>query len=331
MSLSKKVKNFIHTQNLLKRGDKVIIGVSGGADSICLADILAKIQFDLGITLIIAHFNHNLRKGSLRDQKFVKKFADKMSIPYIAKQWQRKKGSVLRNSVEQAARDKRLQFFIRCAEQTNAQKIALAHTEDDLAETVLMRILRGSGLMGMRSILPQRKLYNVTFIRPLLESKRSDIENYLMKKKITFINDPTNKQTIFFRNKVRLKLIPELNKNYNSNVKTVLANLSKNVGIDYDYLEKQAQSKYKSMAKISRDQKSLTFRLSKFSKTHRSMQRMLLRHSIKQLHGNTRKLTFQHINEIEDLIENRPKGTVVDLPNKIQVKKGANELKILKK
>ena len=326
--LTLKVKNFIQSNNLFSYGDTIIIGVSGGADSISLAFILNSLRHELGIQIHIAHYNHKLRKDSDRDEAFVAEFAENLNIPYTIQSWNKKK-SLSKGSIEELARIQRFNFFTCLAKTINADAVALAHTENDQAETVLMRILRGTGLQGIQAILPHRIINKTSFVRPLLEIKRKEIEQYLTKYKLSFRTDSTNNQTHFFRNQIRLELLPLLKNKYNSNIQEVLVNFSKNASVDYEYLDIQTQKVFNRLV-IKNNKKQIELKLKPFLNQHRAIRHMLIRYSIGILKGDRNGLTLIHLNEAEDMLKNRPTGTIVHLPKSIKIKKKENILILYK-
>lgn len=307
-----KVRDTIERYGLIAKGDLVLVGVSGGPDSVCLLYLLKALSKSLGFSLEIAHLDHMLRKDSPQDTEFVRSLAVKLAIPATIGRIDIKK-SAAKGSLEEIARNKRLEFFIRTAKDVGAKKIALAHNLDDQAETVLMRILRGTGLYGLSGILPKRNLYGFEVIRPLIRVQRREIEDFLSRKKVRACLDQTNKNEIFFRNKIRNKLIPLLEKEYNPSIKNTLSNMAETSALDYDYLNQLALRKIKgTRGKI---------RLSSFLRFHSALQRLILRLTISHLQGSTRRISFAHIKEIEDLILKRPVNSIVDLPKGISVAK----------
>ncbi|MFC1510317.1 tRNA lysidine(34) synthetase TilS [Candidatus Omnitrophota bacterium] len=324
MPLAQKIKKIITSQTLLQKNDTVIIGVSGGADSICLLHILVQLRYELGITLLVAHFNHKLRKGSDADQKFVEQLAQKYSLGFVSSSWKHPQ-ALPKSSIEEQARDKRLAFFTQVAKSTKAAALALAHNKNDCAETVLMRMIRGSGLEGMRAIRPQNIIGDLKIIRPLLDVSRADIEQYCRKNKCSYREDPTNKKTIFTRNKVRHKLLPALQKEYNPNIHNVLSNLANSCTVDYDYIRQNACKRFKKHLLPSK-KNQLKFAQDALLKEHPALRRMIYRLSFKELKGNTNQLTLNHFLEIEDLLTHRPKGSIVHLPSKCSVKKCTKHL-----
>ena len=317
MDTIERVKKTIRRYELLKRGTRILIGVSGGPDSIALLHILFQLRYDLGIDLCVAHLNHGLRKNAFKDQSFVEKICKKLNVPFISRSlpknvWTRS------GSIEETAREYRFSFLIDTAKKQKADVIALGHTQNDLAETMIMRLLRGTGLTGMRSILPKRKIHGFYFIRPLLDISRGEIEAFLKERKIPFRTDPTNRSFKFLRNRVRKKLLPQLEKEYNPRLKETLAHFSKTVTDDYDYLEEACLNIFpKIVANIN--SRCVALKRERFQKLHPALKRMVIRQAIARLQGDTNALTFLHLVEIEDLIENRPRGATVHLPKKLFV------------
>lgn len=320
--ITKKIKDTIRKYSLLDKNDKVIIGVSGGPDSVTLLYALNYLKKELNLTLHIVHIDHKIRKDSSRDKKFVLRLAKKINCPVTAEEIDIKK-LAKKGSIEEIARNTRLAIFFKVAEKIKADKIALGHNLDDQAETVLMRLLRGTGLSGLSGILPKRSFGKFSIIRPLINIRRREIESFLKRRKLCACKDSTNAEDIYFRNKIRNKLIPLLEKNYNRNIKEILSNTAENIGQDYDYLNTLA---VQTINKLSRK-----IRLSTINKYHPSLRRMILRLNIARLKGDTRRITFKHVKELEDLIANRPNNSIVDLPANIAAIKKKNTLYFYRK
>jgi tRNA(Ile)-lysidine synthase len=200
-----------------------------------------------------------------------------------------------------------------------ANKIALGHNLDDQAETVLMRLLRGTGLSGLAGISLIRKIKGLTFIRPLLETSRYEIDKYLKRRQIKPRIDSTNREDLYLRNKIRHNLIPLLKSKYNHNIVEVLANLAESVSYDYEYLDQVARRSAKGNLRH--------LNIKRILKLHPAILRLKIRQSIGCLQGNTRRIGFVHVKEIEDLLNNRPQGSIVDLPKRISVQKTRNCLR----
>ncbi|MDD5655171.1 MAG: tRNA lysidine(34) synthetase TilS [Candidatus Omnitrophica bacterium] len=313
------VRQAIKRYRMLDKGDKVLIGVSGGPDSVSLLYILSALRKEFKLNLHIAHLDHMLRADSAKDREFVEGLAGMLKIPVISESI-----DVMRlaekGSLEEIAREARLAFFFRTAKKIKADKIALGHTRDDQAETILMRIIRGSGLYGLSGILPKRRIAGFQVIRPLIEVPRRQIAAFLKKKKAGARQDPSNLEDIYFRNRVRNKLLPLLRKQYNPNIGELLANMAQGVAADYEYLN-AAAGKALLRLKKGGGKGKVDLDLKGFLKLHPAIQRLVLRLAISGLAGSTRRLTFQHIKEIEDLIFNRPVNSVVDLPKGVCIVK----------
>ena len=238
-----KQKNNIANQALLtikryamfKKKDLVVVAVSGGPDSLALLFLLNSFKKNLGIKLHIAHLDHGLRNDSSDDLLFVEDLCRRLKLPVTAERIPAKSFPE-KGSTEENARLLRYNFLFKVADKIGATRIAVGHTKDDQAETVLMRLLRGSGLSGLSGILPVRNIAGYTVVRPLIDTTRKDIENYLKTKRIKAKEDSSNSDTVFFRNKVRHELIPLLEKKYNPNIKDILAKAARNLGSDYEYL-----------------------------------------------------------------------------------------------
>lgn len=304
------VKDTIKRYGLIRKGDLVLVGVSGGPDSVCLLYLLNAMSRTIGFKLHIAHLDHMLRSDSGKDADFVRELGNKLGIHVAIGSIDVKK-LASKGSLEEAARNARLEFLFKVARKIKADKIALAHNLDDQAETVLMRILRGTGLQGLSGIIPKRRLYGFEVIRPLVRVERRQIEAFLRKKKVRPRIDKTNLQDLYLRNKLRNKLLPLL-KQYNPGIKEALSNMAESAAFDYDYLNRQALRLTGSRNRIE---------LARFLRLHPAMQRLLLRAHISRLQGSTRRISFAHIREIEDLILARPVNSVVDLPKGISVAK----------
>lgn len=305
-----KVKNTIRKYSLINKNDSLLVGVSGGPDSVALLYLLNSLKKELKLVLHVAHLDHMLRKDSYKDAEFVKGLAEKLKLPITIAAINVKK-LARKGSLEEIARKARFDFFFKAAKNTSAKKIALGHNLDDQAETVLMRMIRGAGLYGLSGIAPKRQMGGYCVIRPLIELRRKDIEAELKKRRIKVCIDKTNLESIYFRNRIRNILLPLLEKEYNKNIKDVLGNTALSLGYDYDYLN---QAAVKIILRWGGQ-----IKLAEFIRLHQSMQRIVLRLNIARVKGDMRRITSQHIDEVLDLIFNRPVNSVVDLPQGVFV------------
>lgn len=293
----------------------VVIGVSGGADSMALLLVLAGLRHDLGVQLHAAHFNHRFRPEALRDERFVAGWCRRLNIPLTVG---KRAGPKIKHLSEDDARQMRFEFFIKTARCLKARAVALAHTRNDLAETVLMRLMRGSGLYGLRAILPRRSMEGVLFVRPLLGVNRPDVEDYLKIRKVPFCSDATNRLSKYERNKVRLHLLPLLAKEYNPNITGVLSDLAATAGEDYEFLAMHARRQFDKFCTVSG--KKIKLDLKGIRRQHPAILRLVFRQMAESLTKEPAVLTFEHIHALENLAAQSGQGRV-DLPHRLRAEK----------
>ena len=189
-------ENFLNTikeDNLINEGDKIVIGVSGGSDSITLLYLLNKYKEKFKIKLYVCHINHKIRKDSTIDEQYVENMCSKMNVPFYKKRVQVEQiAKENKIGTEEAGRIIRYEFFREIAKKENANKIAIAHNMNDNAETMLLNLIRGTGLSGLEGITPKEN----NIIRPLINSKKTDINNFCKENNIEYKIDSTNKQNI---------------------------------------------------------------------------------------------------------------------------------------
>ncbi len=216
MTFLEKVKQHITENALLEYGDSVLVAVSGGADSVCLLDALCALKEELSLSIFVAHVNHGLRgKEADRDETFVKTLSENYGLPYYLKKANVKNLAKQKKcSTEEAGRHVRYSFFNEIREKYGIKKLATAHNKNDNVETVCMRFMRGTGILGLAGI-PVKT--NSGIIRPLLPFSRDEIEEYLFNKGLSYVTDSSNLEDEFTRNRIRHNLIPYILKNHNEN------------------------------------------------------------------------------------------------------------------
>jgi tRNA(Ile)-lysidine synthase len=297
-NLVKTIQNIAFQHELWKRGNKIVIGVSGGPDSVCLLDVLAKIAPKTGLQLIIAHVNYGLRgKNSAADEKFVRKLAEKYALPIevLPKvQPSESRRSNLRSVSENELRNVRYDFFEKIREKNKFDSVAVAHNSDDQVETFLMRVIRGSGLQGLSGM----KFKNGRIIRPLLNVSREEILEHLDRTNKTYRTDRTNATDLFFRNKVRNRLIPYLEKNYNPRIKkTILASIA-SIADDQSLLDEMAEKVYRTNRTDMTNATGIIFSAKKILELHPALQRRVLLLYIRKRKGDLQNIESSHIEEI---------------------------------
>lgn len=230
-----KVLKYIREQQLLRPGERVAVACSGGADSVALLHILAELREMLGIVLSVAHFHHQIRGAEAdSDQQFVEALAARLRVDFYSGS-----GNVPEHaaqsklSLETAARELRHQWFAELIKQGKTDKIATAHTLDDQAETVLMRILRGTGARGLAGIAPSHKAKHL--VRPLLTTSRHEVEAYLKRKGQDWREDSSNLDLGHTRNRIRHTLLPLLERDFNPAIRQTLADLAEVAQAENDY------------------------------------------------------------------------------------------------
>jgi len=229
MTLPDRFIRHLKSRKLILPGEKIAIACSGGPDSAACVHLLAGLGQAWNLRLVLIHLNHGLRgKNSNRDARFVACLGARYGIP-VYQEKQNLLGKIRggKVSLEEAARDLRYGFFLREAKRRKIRKIVLAHTLDDQAETVLMRIFQGTGLRGLLGVREQLKREGVLFVRPLLDFTKQELKDYLNRNRFPFCRDESNESPRFLRNRIRLELVPWLKKRVNPNVLSTLARIPK--------------------------------------------------------------------------------------------------------
>ena len=228
----KKIMEYCFEHKMFPRG-KVLVALSGGGDSVALLHLLIKISDDFGISIEAAHLNHSLRgKESDKDESFCRDLCSSLNIPLTVERLKAGEISLNEGSIETAAREARMAFLKRAAMRGNIIRIATGHTLDDQAETILQRMIRGTGPTGLTGILPVRE--NL-WVRPVLCAYREEVRNYLDRMGISYREDSTNQDTSFFRNRIRHELLPLLRERFSPNITSVLSRMSELARIQEDY------------------------------------------------------------------------------------------------
>ena len=302
---------------LISSGDRVLVGVSGGADSIALLHVLNRFSIPKNYTLMVAHINHMTRgEDSFEDAQFVKNFAIKLGLPFFSREINVGEERLrLKKNFQEAARSIRYKFFEETLKRIGGNKIAVAHSADDQVETILMNFVRGSGLTGLAGIPQVRG----KIIRPFLSFYRKDLEDYLEKNKISFREDLSNNNKKYLRNRVRHELIPYL-KLYNPNIKKSVEKMSLIVSQDDALLDQLTldifNQKFQSQKFI---EKKICWDISDFLSNPIALRQRLIRETFFQITGNIFGLTANHIRKIVRLFEFPKVGKSLHMPRNIIV------------
>ncbi|MDD4570729.1 MAG: tRNA lysidine(34) synthetase TilS, partial [Tepidanaerobacteraceae bacterium] len=314
MDIKKKFLKTIKKYNMVQKGDRIIIGVSGGPDSVCLLHLLMTFRNELEIFLYVAHLDHMFRgRDSEDDAYFMKVLCEKWNVPFFSDkinvpEYVQKSGL----SPEDAARRVRYDFFKRVKDQTGAQKIATGHNRNDHEETILMNIFRGAGLDGLIGIDPVRNCY----IRPLIDIPREAIEEYLKKEDIPFRIDATNLTPDYFRNSLRLELIPIIREKYCPHLGESLRRLAEIARRDLSFMEEAMERAEVSV--IRNESEKVIIDIKKFSEQHEAIKYRLVRLAVGKLAGNVKDFETRHAKLLVEFIEKVSPGSRIDLPKNLQ-------------
>lgn len=301
-----KIKKTIEKYNLINEDDKILVGVSGGPDSMTLLIIL----HSLGYNLCVAHINHGLRENAALDEEYVVNYCKDNNIPCFVKHIQLKE-ALNGMTIEEAGRKARYDFFEEICIKEACTKIATAHNSNDNAETVIMNMIRGSGLTGLKGIEPRRG----KIIRPLIEISRKDIEVFCEEKNINPRHDESNDETEYTRNKVRLELIPYIEKNINSNAINNINRMSRIILEEERFISSMVEDAYKKVIVKENVGENLVCNLKNFNKLDIVIRKRLVLKLIIKVLGNAKDIEKVHVDDIIKLCENNVGGKFLT-PNK---------------
>jgi len=321
----KKIEQTLSRHHMLEYGNRVLVAVSGGPDSVVLLDALDRLKEAFSLALVVAHFDHSLRpEDDERETRFTASLAASKNIPFTTQKALSPPGR-RGMSLEEEARDLRYEFLDHAGKAHGAQKIALGHTLDDQAETVIMRLLRGSGPTGLSGIPPVRDHH---IIRPLIEITRREIEDYIACRGLQYITDPSNVQTKHLRNRIRLDLLPHL-KTYQPGIVEILGRTAGIMRDETQWMETEAERWIAAFVEVLETEAYLV-PLKALGVLAAAFQNQVIRQIIKRVQGGLRRISLRHMDAIKRLSNGRPQGTL-NLPNGVMVKRSYDTLLIAKK
>lgn len=320
-NLIKNIQNFAFQNNLWEKGSKIILGVSGGPDSACLLDVLSKLAKKYDFKLYIAHVNYNLRgQDSKKDELFVRELGKKYGIKVNVLLPKKNK---IKGNLENNLRKIRYDYFETIRKKIKFDIVAVAHNQDDQAETVLMRVIRGSGLNGLSSM----KAKSENIIRPMLKISRQEILDYLKKNKLRHRTDKSNADKKFTRNAIRHNLMPYLEKNFNRSIKKTLSQWSFSVADDYAFINKNAERFVNNICKS----KYVNFSAKKFLNLPIAIQRQSLRIIFQQMKETMIDIENQQIEEIIKVIKSAKSKNQKALIGGLKISKKGDKVSMLLK
>ena len=298
--MKQKVMETIKKYNLINSKDKIVLGVSGGPDSIAMLDILRQIKDEMNFEMYVAHINHNIRgKEADADEEYVKKYCEKYNIKCFSKKidvptiaQDKKIGT------EEAGREVRYNYFEEVLIETKSNKIAIAHNKNDKVETIIMHILRGSGISGLKGIEPKR---DEKYIRPLIECDRT--EKYCEDNKLNPRIDKTNFENEYTRNKIRNIVIPYIKQEFNPNIIETITRLSDVIASEDRYIEDTSIVEYKKICILESTDK-IELKLKEFNKLDKVIQNRIILLSVRKIFGSTQGIEKVNLEDIIKLCNN---------------------------
>lgn len=307
-----KIENTIKKYNLIKPHDIIVVAVSGGPDSMCLLDSLLKLKKKLQIDEIaVAHLNHMLRDEATNETQYVEEYCKKNNIKFFCKYVDINKISkTCKIGTEEAGRIERYAFFDEVVKEVNANKIAIAHNKKDNCETVLMHMMRGSGLAGLSGIKP----FSQNYIRPLIDCSRDEIEKYCEENKLNPKFDKSNNDNTYTRNRIRNELIPYIEKEFNPNIVDTLKRLSEVVQDTEEYMKKITNNAIQSIV-IEKNENNIVADLKKFNSLEKIIKSRIILEFSNSLLRTTKGIEKVNIEDIIKLCSNNI-GNKFIMPNK---------------
>lgn len=306
------VKKSINKYKLLSKGDKVVVAVSGGPDSVVLLHVLKSLIKEYDLLLSICHLNHQLRgKAADEDANFVKALGEKWGIDtYIFSEDVAAFSKLHKMSFEEGARELRYKCFEKVMKDTRSNKLAVGQNKNDQTETFFMRLFRGAGLEGLTSI----KFKRDHIIRPLLGVDRLSIEAYLLEHGLAFRTDLTNEETLYMRNKIRNEMLPYIKETFNDNIIDQVYTTSLLLQDDLDFIENEVDKYYEG---LRFDGSAFQVKLDAFDDIHPSILSRLIRKMIFKLLNSLKGVSYGHVQSVMALLEESKHGNVYRIKEKL--------------
>ncbi len=311
LDMLNKVRKTIRKYGMLHGGDRVLVAVSGGVDSVALLHVLLELRKEYGIELLVCHLNHGLRgEESLRDERFVGTLAGRLGLPFLTRSLDAASVSGMEGEgLQEVARRLRYRFYEEVAEEEGGQSVAMGHNSDDQAETVLMRFLKGSGAAGLRGIPPVRGRY----IRPLIEVSREEIEAYVKVNGIDHVEDSSNYKRDYLRNSIRHELLPFIEKRYNSGIRATLNRLASTISLDDDYIMGEADSAMERAVISRRGDRVVLDRVAMAEASEAVRSRIYIK-LLSYLIENKARFSHTHLRSMSGMTIDGPPNISIDLP-----------------
>jgi len=313
--------------HMLAPGDMVVVGVSGGPDSVALLHCLVALKEKRPLDLVVAHLNHQLRgETASQEAAFVKSLASRLNVPCeIGSRDVASYAQGHRLSIQEAARKVRYAFYREVFDKHGAAKIALGHQADDNAESVLIHLLRGTGPRGLAGIPPVRDGY---IIRPLIDMQRAQVLQFLETGGFEYVEDRSNLDPKYLRNRIRHNLLPSLKAEYNPKAGSALTRLAAIARQEEDFWCRQVAGAFEELL-LEQTTDRLVLSASGLARLHPALLRRLVRHAVLSLKGNLRRLGHQHVEAVAHLANRSSPCGRIDLPHGVMALRDRDELVFL--
>lgn len=313
MNLLSQFEDYIINEKLITKGDSLILGVSGGPDSMTMLDLFACLRKKYALDIVIFHLNHMFRKEADEEALFVKTKAKEYKFDVVIEKFDVPRLIKEENiSPEEGARETRFRLLSKLARKLDIKKVAMAHNKDDLVETVFLNLFRGTGLKGLIGIEPISSNYGLSIIHPLLALSRVDIEYYCEEENLEPRIDPSNKETVYTRNKIRNLIIPQIEEEINAGVKDVIYRMVGNIREEEGFLQRYSDASFQESI-IKRDKKCLILSLSKLQREEYPIRRRIIKNAVNILQGDVTDLYSVHYQAVEGLIISGETGKTIQL------------------
>ena len=298
MDLIHKIKNTIIRENLIQKNDKILIGLSGGADSVLLFNVLYQLKDDLDFGIKTCHINHSYRVTADRDENFSREISEEKNVQFFSKKVDMKQFSIDNSiSLEDSGRILRYNCFNKILETENFNKIAVAHHLDDQVETFFLHLFRGSGIDGLCGI----QYRNKNVIRPLLDVSKNEILNYLDSNNIEYVTDETNFIADVKRNKIRLEMLPYIQENFNNSINESIYRTINILQDSKEIIDDITNLKFEKLVSQRNGEYSIDVKLFEIEKT--SIQRNIIRKLLIELNGSNQNIRMAYIDDIIELFD----------------------------
>lgn len=319
MPVLKTIEATVRRYRMFAPGDRVVVGVSGGPDSVALVHALWRLRDRLRISLVIGHLNHQLRgSASYEDANFVRQLGEQLDLPVVVELNDvRSRARSYHLSLEAAAREARYRFFDYVAEKRSAQKIATGHTANDQAETILMRLFRGSGTSGASGIRP---VLDGRIVRPLLRVTRREVDAYLAAHHLTARMDVSNTDLSYLRNRIRHTVLPRLEEEYNPEIVAAFGRFGEVLRAEEEFLEHEADQVFQ-QSLIEQQADRVLVAAPPLQASALALQRRVIRRAVAAIGGRPDVLTFDHVERTLTLIEHDQPGRILALPGGLRVER----------